>query len=178
MTHRTSYQPMLERLVGDRPAGPVEVLADLCEPVKGYARGRFAKYTQATPLNAFVDALRPESEAARHVSEMVDRAIGGSRPDTERLRNLLTQWRNGAPTLQPVFESSYLLVGVAPLTESLAGAAASGLDALGYLEAQKKPDPAWLAKQLEALDRAKQPKAAVLLMIEPAVRKLVEAAAK
>ena len=66
LTHRSSYNAMLEELAGGDPVEPLRNLADVVEPVKGYARvSSGPKYTQETPLNRLVDAAEPESMRAR-----------------------------------------------------------------------------------------------------------------
>ena len=60
LTHRSNYRPMLERLMDEHPAERLKILADILEPVRGYARGEAREYTSATPLNRLVDAVRPE----------------------------------------------------------------------------------------------------------------------
>ena len=56
VTHRSSYEPMLKRIAGDGPVEPLKRLADVLEPVKGYARTKLHAYTSATPLDRLVDA--------------------------------------------------------------------------------------------------------------------------
>ena len=59
LTHRLSYNTMLEELANGDPVEPLRTLADIVEPVKGYARvssGR--KYTQQIPFNRLVDAIQ------------------------------------------------------------------------------------------------------------------------
>jgi len=47
--HRTDYQPMLDRIAGDQPVGPVRVLADTLEAY-GLGTGRTGRPTGTMPL--------------------------------------------------------------------------------------------------------------------------------
>jgi hypothetical protein len=73
--------------------------------------------------------------------------------------------------LAPVLANSALLAEDAELSKDLSAIAEAGLQAL-----DKKRDPAWIAEKRALLDRAKQPKAELLLSVEPSIRKLIEAA--
>lgn len=167
LTHRSGYRLMLERLAGASAIEPLEVLAGVLEPVKGYARGRARRYTQQTPLNRLVDAARPESDAAREFAGLADRT---------RMRAWLTVWRDNHARLAPTLERSFLLREVAPLSEDLAALGAAGLEALDYLQSGKRPSDAWLKQQRALLERAQQPRAELLIMVVPPIRKLVEEA--
>ena len=168
LTHRSGYPLMLERLAGTSAIEPLKALAAVLEPVKDYARGRARRYTQQTPLNRLVDAVRPESDAAREFRELADRT---------HLRPWLTLWRDNHARLAPTLERSFLLNEVAPLSQDLAALGAAGLEALDYLQSGGRPPDAWLKEQRALLERAQQPRAELLIMVVPPIRKLVEAAA-
>ena len=77
--HRANYGPMLDRLTGGRPSESLRVLADVSEAQGLSGRSRAAKYTSLTPLNRFVDAVRPESESVRRLG------ASGAPGDSRRL---------------------------------------------------------------------------------------------
>lgn len=60
------YLKGLESLASD--ANALRRLADLCEPLGLQGRDRRRNYTSKTPLNRFVDILRPESEEVRRLT--------------------------------------------------------------------------------------------------------------
>jgi hexosaminidase len=172
LTQRSSYRPMLERLTNMNDAAPLKILADVLEPVKFYARGETRPYTSFTPLNRLVDATRPESGAAREFARLLDQASA----NYEEIRKQLTLWRDNQAELIPVMQRSALLQEAIPLAEDLAALATAGLEALDYVEAGKPAPQAWLDRQRALLDRAAKPRAELLIMIVPSIRKLVEAA--
>jgi hexosaminidase len=172
LTQRSSYRPMLERLTNMNDAAPLKVLADVLEPVKFYERGETRPYTSFTPLNRLVDATRPESDAAREFARLLDQ-MSANRAE---IRKQLTLWRDNKAPLIPVMQRSALLQEAIPLAEDLAALATAGLEALDYVEAGKPAPQAWWDRQRALLDWAARPRAELLIMIVPSIRKLVEAA--
>jgi hexosaminidase len=164
----SEYEKMLMRLAGGGPVAPVRTLAGVVEPVKDYAREAAHPYDRFTPLNRLVDAARPDSEIVRRFAALVDR-MGAE--DLPRIREYLTLWRDNQARLAPVMANSALLAEDAQLSKDLSAIAEAGLEAL-----DEKHDPAWIAEKTALLDRARQPKAELLLSVEPAIRKLIEAA--
>ena len=174
VTHLSSYPLMLTRLDGVRSPEVLETLADVVEPVKHYNRQDAREYTSFTPLNRLVDAARPESVKARLFSELVDH-LGANR---DAVRKQLLAWRDSREALLPLLQQSALLEEALPLVEDLSAVAQAGLQALDYLDAGKPAPPSWVKDQLTVLGLAAKPRAEVMLMIVPPVRKLVEAAGK
>ena len=173
LTHVSEYEKMLERLAGGSAAAPVRTLAAVVEPVKDYAREAAHPYDRFTPLNRLIDAARPDSETVRRFAALVDHM---SAADLPQIRAYLTEWRGNQARLAPVLADSALLAEDAELSANLAAMAQAGLEALDRLQNAPPRDPAWIAEKRALLDRAKQPKAELLLSVEPPIRKLIEAA--
>lgn len=177
LTHRTSYPQMLQRLTHGHPIAPLRTLADLVEPVKFYQRHRHRKYFTTTPMNRLVDATRPESRAARHFGKLVDTYLAdpANAPARATLRETLGRWHDNDTALQPLLAENHLLAEVAPLSRTLADVARRGLLALDALENNTALTAEAQQQHLDALTTAAEPQAEVLLMIVPAVQRLVEA---
>jgi hexosaminidase len=179
--HEREHHLMLERLAGPHPGAPLSTLSDVLEPVKDYSREESGHdYTSFTPLNRLVDATRPESTVARDFSIQVDQFLAGgpaASASRDELRLWLTHWRANDAALEPTLADSFLLQEVVPLSKDLADVSSAGLEALDYLAGSNKPDREWLARQHALLDSAAKPRAELLLMIVPAIGKLVDAAA-
>ncbi len=174
LTHRSSYPLMLQRLAGMHSMEPLRMMADLLEPVKFYARGQTRKYTSFTPLNRLVDATRPESHAAREFAGLVDQL--GTNKDA--VGKQVTLWRDIRSELIPIMQRSGLLQEATPLAEDLSALAAAGLEALDYMEKRQPAPKSWVDAQMALLERAAKPRAELLIMIVPSIRKLVETAAQ
>jgi hexosaminidase len=181
LTHNSGYDPMLHRIAGSEDIAALRTLADVVEPVKGYTREKEAvtEPTAETPLNRLVDAARPESMTARHFAALVSDLVGGQiKPGTEtQIKALLARWRDNDANLQPLDQGSFLLPEVTLLSQNLSALGAAGLEALDFLDRGDRAPDAWKVRQEALLQQAEKPQAQLLLMIVPAVRKLVEAAA-
>ncbi len=139
-----------------------------------YGREHPRIHTSLTPYNRLVDAARPESEKARIFAGMVDHLSAHQ----DAVRKQLITWRNSHEALLPLLRQSALLEDDIPLAEDLSAVAHAGLEALDYLDSGHPAPQNWVQEQFVLLDLAAKPRAELLLMIVPPVRKLVEATQK
>jgi hexosaminidase len=178
LTHNSAYGPMLRRIAGSNDISALRTFTDVVEPVKDYTREEIAavEATSLSPLNRVIDAARPESETARHFSDIVNalEANQGSSAQQE-IRTLLTRWRDNQRNLQALETQSRLLQEIVPLSQDLSAVATTGLQALDYIDHGERAPEAWATQQFVLLARAQKPRAQLLLMIVPSVQKLVEA---
>ena len=174
LRQRTNSQRMLDRIAGNVPLELLETLAAQVEPVKEYDRGKTQSYDVIRPLNRLVDAVSPESEAAREVSLLVRRAIQdpAQRP---QLRKWFLRWRDNDAQLAPWLPSSWMLSDLAPLSHSLSVLGSVGLQAVDAIESGTPVAPEVRSQQLAAVNDAALPQAELLIPVVPAVRQLVEA---
>lgn len=180
LTHRSHEIPMLHRMVGTNDIDALRTLAAVVEPVKDYARFEAVKGTWdfRAPLNHLVDDANPESETARSFQGLVQRYIQSGLQDGSAeisIRAFLTTWRDNDQKLEPILRRSFLLHEIAPLSHDLSMVGATGLRALDYLEKSQVAPEEWRIQQLAQLDAAKNPKAALLLVVIEPIRQLVEA---
>ncbi len=177
LEHRTGPARMLERLAG--PEAPLlRELAALVEPVKAYERPASRPYTSATPLHRLVDATRPESDAAREFSQLVDRFLADPQrhQGREALRERLTAWKGLAPRVRPLLERSPLLEETAPLAEEVSALAGAGLEALTLLESGQPAPTSWWEQHKPLLTRTRKPPHALEAAIRPPIQRLMERA--
>jgi hexosaminidase len=179
LTHQSGYRLMLERLSGAHDIHALKVLADVLEPVKGYAREKARDYNSSTPLNRLVDSIRPESDVARDFAGMTARLLAhsSSPEEPDAMRKWLTTWRDNHRQLEPVLKNNLLLQELAPISQNLESVATAGLQALDYLTTGGKAPAAWREQQLAMLQQAGKAQAELLNMIAPSVQKLIEATA-
>jgi hexosaminidase len=181
LTHNTGYAPMLRRIAGGNDVSALRILVDVVEPVKDYTREDTAPAvpTSLTPLNRVVDAARPESDTARQFSDMVNEFLSGKpKPGTEtQIRASLTRWRGNQVALQPLAEKSFLVKEVLPLSQNLSALGTAGLAALDYMDHGERAPEQWRSQQLALIEQGKKQQAQLLLVIAPAVQKLIEASA-
>jgi hexosaminidase len=181
VTQNTNYDVMLRRIAGTDDISALRTLVDVVEPVKGYSRANLAasEPTGLTALNRVVDAARPESATARRFSALVDELVSGhAKPGVEaQIRTRLAQWRDNQAKLGAA-ENSSLVQEVLPVSQNLSALGTAGLQALDYLDRGEKAPDDWTTQQLAIAQQAFQPKAQVLLMVAPAVQKLIQASAR
>ena len=181
LRHRSARAQMLQRMAGPEDISALRVLADVVEPVKDYDRWNEAKQGPIdfhAPLNRMIDAVCPESETARELSDIVQKYVQSGYKDKaaeEQMRSWLALWRDNDAKLHSLVEQSFLLQEVKPLSENLAAASTAGLLALDYLEKSEAPPEALRSLQLAMLDRAKTREADLLLMVAEPVEQLVKA---
>ena len=179
LTHRSSMILALYRMAGTNDITALRTLADVIEPVKDYTRMNSLKtvWDFRAPLNRLVDIAPPESNQARHFREAVQTFIESGYKDkaTEgEIRTRLAAWRDNDARLHPLLEQSFLLNELAPLSEDLSALAAAGLLALDYFDKSVPSPNSWRAQQLALVERAKTPKADLLLMVVEPVQLLIE----
>jgi hexosaminidase len=154
LTHRSSYLPMLERLAAGNSLESLKTLAGVVEPATFGQRIRTHQYTQQTPLNRLVDAVRPESGTAREFAALVDRM------DRAQMRAWLTLWRNNDVRSEPA-------------SEALRRLSAIGLQALDYLDHAERPPNSWLVEQRAFLETLKKPQGELRLALAQSIEKLI-----
>lgn len=178
LTHNSSYAPMLRRITGTDDISALGVLADVVEPVKGYSREQTSPVepTSPMPLDRMIDAARPESATARHFADLVNSWLAGQADAStkEQIRKWLVLWKDNEAKLQPLENKSFLLKEVVPLSQNLSALAASGLQAMDYLDRGEHPSDAWKTQQLALVKQAQEQKAQLLIMIAPSIRRLID----
>lgn len=172
LTHRSNLDLIRRRLAGSFPVAPLAAFAQLLEPVKGYERHR-SGWGAATAFNRLVDAIPPESDAARGFADAVDAYLAApTAAAAEGLRQQLSSWLKTTADVRPLLESNSLLLEDLPLADALATLCRAGSEALTYRAAAPPSD--WKARTLATVKDAATHRAAMLIAIAPAIQKLVE----
>jgi len=135
---------------------PLKTLAEVVVPATFGQRIRTHQYTQRTPLDQFVDMVRPESDVAREFDALVDKM------DREPMRVWLTRWRDNNARVEPA-------------SQTLNHLGTLGLQALDYLDRKERPSDGWLTEQRAFLKTLKKPQNEVRFAIVPSIEKLIGA---
>lgn len=181
MEHLRNHERMLRRLCCGANPHNLRLLADVVEPIKVYQRHKWKAYGADVALNRLVDAVRPESDAARYFAKQVDDVLVSGRfdgPSASLLTERFVTLRGGVPLLRQMALRSSLLTEVLPMIDALDATLEAGQDALEALNHRIYPEPGWWKRHLTALSKAAEPQAELLLVIVEPVRRLVEAAAQ
>jgi hexosaminidase len=179
LTHEKNYRSLLRRMAGVKEIGPLETLVSVVEPVKQYNRGKQRSTTMLSPLTGFVDAARPDSEAARHFAALVAGFLADAprfQTGREEMERTLVKWRDARPAIEAITGRSGLR-DAEHLAAELFDLAQAALEALACLTESKTPDGPWAKVKTAILQQAAKPKpSAVEFAILPSVRQLVIAA--
>ena len=177
LTQRSNLELMRQRLAGPMPPQPLDVVASVLEPVKGYSR-HAENYTIMTPLNTLVDSIPPESNAARKFGEDVDAFLASGTHTVSAaapLRLELESWRASAEQTLAISESSALLYKDRPAIQAVELLSQSALGALSYLDGTATASPGWKQAAESAISPYVYKRVGDLVIpIAPPIRKLVE----
>jgi hexosaminidase len=175
LTHHSGLRMMQERLALEH-VDALRVLGNVVEPAKGYARVSGHKYNTESPLNGLPDSVPPESLGARKFSLLVDKIIAGNASPDElaSARELMGTWKSNYDRLSPALQNS-LLTDDTVVSQNLATAGNIGLQALDMFGTHASAPAGWSDQQMAQLEQMKKPQAELLLMVVPAVEKLVQA---
>src|SRR5579863_8725375 len=127
-----------------------------------------------------IDAVYPESDVARHFSDLVQTFVQSGYKDQAaeaQIRMWLTTWRDNDARLHPLLDQTFLLQEDAPLSQDLSALGAAGLQALDYLDKSQLAPDSWKTQQFALIEQAKLRQADLLLMVVAPVEQLVEASA-
>src|SRR5262249_37648112 len=105
LTHEKNYRSLLRRMAGGKEIGPLETLLLVVEPVKQYNRGKQRPTTMLSPLTGFVDAARPDSEAARRFAALVAALLTDAprfQTGREEMERTLAKWRDARPSIEAI----------------------------------------------------------------------------
>ncbi|HZS56504.1 MAG TPA: family 20 glycosylhydrolase [Bryobacteraceae bacterium] len=180
LTQRSNLELMRQRLAGAMPYQPLDRFASVLEPVPGYER-HAGRYQTNTPLNRLVDALPPESDAAREFRNAVDAYLAAppAQRNSQELHKHLSQWADNAWNVRPMLETNSLLNENLPVADAVIAVCEAGLDAIATLDpatqAANPRDAAWKQRTQAAVNDAATRKGDILVQIAPGVAKLVDA---
>jgi hexosaminidase len=181
LTHQRNIPVLLRRLTRGGDIQPLRTLLAAVEPVKNYKRGRQHPTTMLSPLTSLVDAAQADAPAARRTAALVDELLSDAprfQTGQEALRTHLIEWRDLPPAIESLHSRSAALRDATSLAGDLSAAASAGLEALSFLAAGTAPAPEWCEAKLATLNQAAQPRDALEIVIIPALRQLVIAAAE
>jgi len=180
LSQRTSLVRMRQRLAGSFPRGPLDTFSTILEPVKGYERDS-EKYQTETPLNRLIDAIPPESDAAREFRNKVDAYLAESaearKNDAGLKQELLRQlaaWQKSAADVRPMMEANGLLTEDIPVADTVNALCRVAQEAITRLDTGNG-DASWKKGAAAAVEAALRHQDSMLIPIAPAVQKLVSA---
>jgi hexosaminidase len=176
LNHRSNPELMRQRLAGPYPVGPLDVLASLVEPNKGYTR-HAQKYGIFSTLNRLSFAIPSESDTAREFRNSVDEYLADKRNGGERLQMYLATWEQAAKDVRPMLTNQSVLTENLPVADGVETLCQVGRQALSYMNGGAAAVPAGWKKNAAAKIAPFVDKnfGDLLIQIAPGVQKLVAA---
>lgn len=177
LTQRSALELMRQRQAGPFPYQPLDIVASILEPTKGYSR-HAERVATLMPLNRLEDAIAPESNAAREFRDAVDAYLAApkNQRDSARLHRQLDRWAQAAADAQPMFQQESLLSQDAQVLDAITALCKAGQEALTFLDSGNPPAADWKQHTQGAINPyVDQRVGDILVRISPAIEKLVEA---
>lgn len=192
-------QRMAVRLSPQDPHA-VEVLASATGPVRNFGRLstiyddlRAKRPLRMPELNTLADIAAPDSVEAYRLITLIDRFLAGDQAATDPLRRELAVYRDNDVRFAAAAKGVAALEAALPVSSDVAELAQLGLEAVTLIAKKQAPKAAWRKQADEALKRqaqwvansasipvsiggAKQPPAQLLIIIAPAIGRLIAAA--
>jgi hexosaminidase len=180
LNHKSNPELMRQRLAGPYPLRPLDVLASLVEPTKGYSR-HAERYGIFSVLNRLEFTVPSESDAAREFRNAVDAYLAAPKDqrDGAELRERLALWAQAAKQVRPMLENESILTENLPLADALAKLCQVGQEALRYLDGTNTAPADWKTQADSTIKPiVNQRFGDLLIQIGPGVQKLVNAVGK
>ena len=177
MNHRSNLSLMRQRLAGPYPQHPLDVLASLVEPTKGYSR-HAQLYGIFSPLNRLSFAIPYESDAAREFRNAVDEylAVPKDKRNGASLRAVMAAWAQAAKEVRPMLENQSMLTENLPVADGVGKLCQAGQEALTYLDGPNGAPAGWKKEASASIEPVVNKRIGdLLIQIAPGVQKLVEA---
>ncbi len=171
LLHIKNYEMMMRRLVGEENVPSLKILINVLEPVEGYARGRYKKYTMQSPLTRVPDIAQPDANTARKFNLLVEKYIKDSDGFKDEVKEQLLLWLENHKKIKIMATQFPVINEVLPLSNDLSKLAVLGIQSLSN---NKLHDTDWHRQAKSMLAEAAKPKAECELKIIEGITRLVD----
>jgi hexosaminidase len=175
MSYRPAY---MRRLANSYDTRALEVLLEVIEPLKIYERNSGdTMYTVFSPFTKLADVAIPDPELPHIFNALTDGYLSSRTKENEkRIRDQLIIWKNNHQQYLTLVKNSPVLKEGEILSLNLSRIAASGLEALDYLQQGNNAPKEWVSRQLVILKNAREQGGRCDLQVIDPIEKLVLAA--
>ena len=178
LTQLQSGDAALRELAGTEQIDALRTFSSALEPVSFGERAHTQHTDQLTPLDSFVDAVRPDPPARYWFEAGVNRFLADPRHDQADQRALsgwLAKLSAAIPIVQSQMHASPRLAEVSGRANQLLQLTGMGEQALEYLATGQQAPAGWKAKQMQALEDAQKPSALVRFTLLPSLEDVIKA---
>ncbi len=178
LSHIKNYDFMLRRLCNfNSNIQPLKTLVDILEPIKIYTRHEIhGVYHSYEPLCRVVDASKPDSYTAYQFNKLVNEYLSNKNSLIKtQIINSLRKWYNNHEELIPIIKSSPILKEIIPVSKYVKNLSNIGLQAIDYIQNNKKPSNKWFDESYKIIEEAKNyKKAEVEIMIINGIENMIK----
>jgi hexosaminidase len=178
LTHLQSEDAGLRELAGTERIDALRTFSSAFEPVSFGERAQAQHTDQLTPLDGFVDAVRPDPPVRHWFETGVKHYLADPQHDEAdriALSDWLTQLSRSVPAVQKQMLASPRLAEISTRADQLLELTEMGREALQYFSSGQQAPTGWKSKQMQVLDEAKKPNALVRFTFLPSLQELVAA---
>lgn len=165
LTHLKNREMMMRRLARGFEYRPIEVLADVVEPLKVYRRNSDLSYRSFSPYTLLPDVAVADAKDARLFAKAVDRYFDGQ--EERRVEAMLERWRDNHEKLSKLARKAPAIREALPLSEALKELSELALRSLGGETLSEDEVSVALAK-------AREPVAKVELQVVDSIERLLK----
>ena len=171
LLHIKNQKMLMRRMVGEDGVSTLKTLVDVVEPVEGYSRHRYKKYTTFSPLTSIPDVAQPDAFYVLKFNSKVDNYLKGKDDDLEKeIKDQLLYWIENHKKMKALAENNSQIREILPVSDNLSKISILGMQALSEKIVH---DPSWKKRADEMLTVAAEPRSEVELKVVDAIQKLV-----
>ena len=182
LRHESSTAKMMRQVTGTPELGPLNVLAQVAEPLGiSYREDLLPGETQLTPLTHLTDALVPDAPFRRQFASLVNQLLNDAprfSAGGDELAKNFRAWRDLPPAFHAIAAQAPTLKNSEDSVIDLGKLGTSGLEALTHLQSGNAPSAQWADNALALVNAAEKPDRSLLKFSWlPSYRALILAAA-
>ena len=175
LQHITYKQILLRQLSAGYDTHALEVLVNVLEPLKIYDRNEGdTMYTVFSPFTKLADVASPDQTIPRIFRKQVDSFLANPSSALDKeIKDKLILWKDNDVQFREVLRNSPILREAAQLSQNLSALAAAGIEAIQFIDEQKKPAGDWLPQKQIIVTRAREQGGRCELQVVDAIQKLI-----
>jgi hexosaminidase len=171
LLHIKNQEMMMRRMAGEDNFTALKALIDVIEPIEGYKRHRYKKYTIYSSLTRIPDIAQPESFYASKFNLKVNEyAKSKDIALKKEIKDQLLFWVENHNKIKVLAQTNSQIREILPVSDDLSRISILGLQALSD---NVSHDKSWKKSADEMLKLAAEPQIEIELKVVDGIRKLI-----
>ena len=131
LLHIKNQEMMMRRMVGDDNMATLKTLIDVIEPIEGYKRHRYKKYTTYSPLTRIPDIAQPDAFYALEFNTKVDKYLKDNEVALKQeIKDQLLFWVENHKKMKVLARENVQIREILSVSDDLSKISILGLQAL------------------------------------------------